>query len=396
MESASLLARLIASGAAATRADLVRQTGLARSTIGSGLDALHRAGLIRVDGVQDRTGRGRPGDRLTIDPGFGLIASIEMDLESATVALFDFGQRRQARFTVPIALTVRPAEVVRVLAAEIRTQLAELGGTRILRTAAVAVAAPVDLRKGMMVGPSFLADWDGFPIEAAFVDALGCPVVLGNEVALRALGEARTTMSTDASLVYIRIAEGIGAGYVDSNSTMVTGADGAAGEISHMRSVGTEGRVCLCGGTDHLLSYATARSMTTEWQASAPGRADDSISDFERALRLHDLDATGIAIRAAREIGAALVEIILFLNPEHVVIGGRLLDSSDVILSTIRAVVYDTGLPLATRKLQIIRSELGEDAGIQGGLLLALETSLSSGQISRSLDGVDRSAGTRR
>ena len=60
-ESASVLARLIASGTAETRADLVRETGLARSTVGIGLSALFNIGLLSAQGYQHPTGRGRPG-----------------------------------------------------------------------------------------------------------------------------------------------------------------------------------------------------------------------------------------------------------------------------------------------------------------------------------------------
>ena len=63
---ASTLARLIASHLAVTRADLVRVTGLARSTVTIGLDMLEHAGLIGNFGVQATTGRGRPADLLGI------------------------------------------------------------------------------------------------------------------------------------------------------------------------------------------------------------------------------------------------------------------------------------------------------------------------------------------
>jgi glucokinase len=43
----------------------------------------------------------------------------------------------------------------------------------------------------------------------------------------------------------------------------------------------------------------------------------------------------------------------------------------------VREVVYERSLPLATRHLLIARSRLGEDAGIAGAAVLALEHVLS-------------------
>jgi predicted NBD/HSP70 family sugar kinase len=349
------------------------------------MSALHSVGLVATDGVRQRAGRGRPGEQLRIDPGFGLVAVIEVDLESAWVAVFDFGQTELARFRVPIALTDSPARVVDVLAEATRDHIDALGLGLRLRAATIAVAAPVDIRHGRIVGPSFLAQWDGYPVKEAFAAALGCPVELGNDSGLRAFGEARSTPADAGPLVYVRIGAGIGAGYIDRTTQMVTGADGAAGEISHMRSVRREGRVCLCGNVDHLHAYASVTAMLEEWRSSAAGRMTDSVADFENALRLRDRDATRIAVGSAREIGAAITEIILVLNPDRVVLGGRILEASDTILSTVRAVVYDTGLSLATRNLSVTHSSLGESAGLVGGLALALERSLSADEIARYL-----------
>ena len=59
---ASTLARLIASGSATTKADLVRTTGLARTTVDTGLRALFELGAIRMQGFRASVGRGRPAD----------------------------------------------------------------------------------------------------------------------------------------------------------------------------------------------------------------------------------------------------------------------------------------------------------------------------------------------
>ena len=46
----STLARLVASGTAVSKADLVQAAGLARTTVSNGVDALLARGVLRVDG----------------------------------------------------------------------------------------------------------------------------------------------------------------------------------------------------------------------------------------------------------------------------------------------------------------------------------------------------------
>jgi predicted transcriptional regulator len=86
---ASTLARLIASHQAVTRADLVRVTGLARSTVTIGLDMLEHAGLIGNFGVQATTGRGRPAEKLGLSPSFGLILVADLRARFARFSVHD-------------------------------------------------------------------------------------------------------------------------------------------------------------------------------------------------------------------------------------------------------------------------------------------------------------------
>ncbi|MCS5498358.1 ROK family protein [Cnuibacter physcomitrellae] len=382
-ESASALARLIASGRAVTRADLVRETGLARSTVAAGLDALESVGLLAEDGYLTSAGRGRPGERLRIDPTFGVIAALEVDRTGTRVALYDFGQTAITTFVLPESVMSDPDALVEDVAREIRAWLREHDGAPEVRMAVAGISAPVDVRRGTIVGPPVLAGWEQYPFERRLSEAMGCPVIVRNDADLRALGEARSLPPSESPLLYVRLSVGVGAGFTDAASELFTGVDGAAGEISHMKAVLREGVACHCGGIDHVASYASVAAMLERWNASSPARASEDVEQFEAALKRRDLDALAIASEAARVLGSALVDVLLMLNPARIVIGGSVLEASDTVLATIRAVVYESGLPLATRNLTVTTSALGEQAGLRGGLVLALEESLASVNIAR-------------
>ena len=78
-----------------------------------------------------------------------------------------------------------------------------------------------------------------------------------------------------------------------------------------------------------------------------------------------------VLVRAGRVVGETLSMLVNFYNPGLLVIGGRLVQDSDLVLSTVRETVYGRSLPLATRDLVIRRRELGPPGGLIGGATMA-------------------------
>jgi predicted NBD/HSP70 family sugar kinase len=63
--------------------------------------------------------------------------------------------------------------------------------------------------------------------------------------------------------------------------------------------------------------------------------------------------------------------------PAVVVIGGDLAHAHEQLFAGIRAVVYGRSLPLATRYLRLVPSELDDRAGVFGAAVMAAEHVLS-------------------
>jgi predicted NBD/HSP70 family sugar kinase len=90
-------------------------------------------------------------------------------------------------------------------------------------------------------------------------------------------------------------------------------------------------------------------------------------------------DATTVSIvkELAAVLGNAIADLVNFCNPARVVIGGEITLCTDDVLSQIRSVVYQQAQPLATRNLSIVNTELGDEAGLIGGMVSAIEQVLS-------------------
>ncbi|OIV38990.1 sugar kinase [Mangrovactinospora gilvigrisea] len=379
----STLARLVASDAAASRAELVTAAGLARSTVTRHLDALIEAGVITEGGPVRRGTRGRPAARLALNPRAGLVASADVGARDARVAVLDLGQDLLAETTVALDLESGPDAVLGRLADTVRELLdraAERTAAARLCALAVGLPGPVDHAAGTPVRPPIMPGWDGHPVGRDLSARLGCAVLVDNDVNLMALGEARTLPAGQTPLLFLKVGTGIGGGLVSAGGELHRGADGAAGDIGHMPAPGAEGVACRCGKTGCVEAVASTAAMLDRLRQDGAVQDADGLAgtgDLVRLVRHGDAAALRVVRAAAERIGEVAALLVHVYNPARLAIGGALAAAGDELIAGVRAVVYRRALPLATRHLELAPSELGKRAGYVGGGVLAVEQVLS-------------------
>ena len=97
------------------------------------------------------------------------------------------------------------------------------------------------------------------------------------------------------------------------------------------------------------------------------------MKDVAEAARRGDPCALMVIRRSGRLIGQTLASAVNVLNPSLIVIGGGVSRIGHALLAEIRSAVYQRSLPLATRNLPIVLSELEDTAGVVGASVLAAE-----------------------
>ncbi|HTF49224.1 MAG TPA: ROK family protein, partial [Pseudonocardia sp.] len=236
---------------------------------------------------------------------------------------------------------------------------------------------PVDGRRGVPVRPPIMPGWHGYPVTTRLRRSFGCPVLLENDVNLRALGEARALPADQAPLLFVKVGTGIGGGLITSAGVLHHGADGAAGDIGHIRVRGAPDVRCVCGNIGCIEAVASASAVARRLSESLPGAEVATINDVRALVSQGDPTAVALIREAAGLIGEVVATLVHFYNPARVTIGGSVAAASDELLAGIRAVVYQRALPLATRNLVLANSVLGEYAGVAGGTVLGIEQVLS-------------------
>ena len=380
--SASDLLRLISSGRATTRAHLASVTGLARSTVSQRVDALIASRLVYEAGGGLSTG-GRPPIVLAFNKAAGVVLAADLGATHCRLAVADLGAHLLEEHTADLEIAQGPDAVLGWVADRFEELLARCGRSAAdVRGIGIGVPGPVEFATGQAVNPPIMPGWDGVSIPSRLSGRFGAPVLVDNDVNIMALGEHSAGWSDAELLLFVKVGTGIGCGIV-SHGRVHRGADGAAGDIGHIRLSGHDDAVCRCGNVACVEAVAGGAALAR--QLRADGFDVRGSRDVVQLARDGNPAAVRAVRTAGRRIGEVLASLVNFYNPNVIVIGGDLAEVQDQLLAGIREVVYQRSLPLATRHLQLVRSGLGDRAGAVGAAVMAVEHALSPQVVEESL-----------
>lgn len=374
----SRIALLVASHEAASKADLVRSTGLPRSTVSACVDALLKQGILAASGTIAMD-RGRPAERLAINNRLGLLALADVGAHHTMLAIADMNMHMLAHESHVVAVgDSTPQEFLDWIADQLWRMAGKTRPDLPLRHAALGLPARLDMRESSPIRPPIMQGWDGFNAVGYLSEALGCPVIAENDTNLRALGDAASVPVNERPVIEVKIATGIGGGLVGTDGRIFHGFNGAAGEIGHTCFDPRNRRRCACGQTGCLEAVAAVPAMLRRMQELSPAADEPTrVEQLIERLRDGNLGAEQAVGEAGEAIGTMIATLCNILNPRHVVISGLIAEASDELLTAIRTTVYRKARPLTTRNLSIGRSPLGRLNGLTGALVLATERTLS-------------------
>jgi glucokinase len=218
-------------------------------------------------------------------------------------------------------------------------------------------------------------------------ERLGLPVVVDNDANAALLAEARFGAARGVShAVLVALGTGIGSGLL-LDGRIYRGSRGLGAEIGHM-VVDLHGPDCQgsCPGRGCLEVMASGSTIGREGRAaaaaapdSALGRrvaADQEITGGIVTELAHAGDAAAISVltQIGRRLGYGLVGVVNVFNPELIVIGGGALAAGELLLGPAREVVAERALPPVREMVSIVPAGFGDESGMLGAALLALDS----------------------
>lgn len=375
--NSTLLLNLIWKERQVSRADLARRTGLSPSTVSAIVGDLERSGLVQSTGE----GLSRGGRRPTLlgfhDDAF-FIVGVELGATHVLVTLTNLrGEVRAAR-TGAHAVQGDPDGSLALVRSFIDDCLrAERVPRRRLLGIGVAVPSPVHPANPGRLSPLILPAWSGHDVQAHLAGAYNVPVFVDNDANMGALAEGWWGAGRSGDdLTYIKVATGIGAGYV-IRGEVYRGAGGTAGEIGHL-AVDPSGPRCMCGLNGCLAMFIGSqaiRSLARERMTGERGRTP-TVADIVKSAKAGDPAARTIVDEVGHYLGIAVAGLVNLMNPAVVVFGGEITAVGDLLLDRLRDTVRERTLSLSVNETRLVTSNLGEHAIAVGAATLVLQAAL--------------------
>ena len=230
------------------------------------------------------------------------------------------------------------------------------------RVESVGVALPgLFDEDGVAVLLPALPDWTGSPVRARLEALLGRPVRLVNDGHAFALAESTLGAGRGGrNVMCVVCGTGIGGGLV-LDHRLHLGPRERAGEFGH-HTVVEGGEPCECGNRGCLERYAGARAI------AAAARAATFDVALERA-RDGDAAAREAFERAGALIGLAIANVLIFLCPDRVVVGGGVAQAGALLFEPLLRSVHEHARVAPLDRIAIAPAELGPRAGAIGAAL---------------------------
>jgi len=268
-----------------------------------------------------------------------LRGGIDLGGTKIQTVIVDEGQQVLGSARAPTPTVGGPADVAAAMATALHEAAASAGVKDTGALVGVGVGSPgaVDRQAGTVSGAGNLPGWAGaFPLGPKLSEALGAPVVIGNDVQVATdaellLGAAREV----SSLIGVFWGTGVGSGIVLDRRPWL--GRGAAGELGHT-VVKIGGALCPCGRRGCVEAYAGRGALETRARKRhAEGKPTDlfklmdkhkrerlTSSIWARALERNDELALELIDDAIAALGAGVASAVNLLDVEMIVIGGGL------------------------------------------------------------------------
>jgi len=318
--------------------------------------------------------------------GRDLVLGIDVGGTKVLAGVVDAAGRIRGRGKVKSPFRGGPAEMTDALVAAADAALAEAGLARPdVAAVGLGVPGPLDagrttLLRAMNLG---VESWEvASALEPAFP---GVPKRLENDVRVAALGEARFGAAKGERLVVaIWVGTGIG-GAVLLDGRLWLGRNRNAGEIGQsyvdLKKAGDgtiDGTLEGIGAKVGMTAFMRRRIEKGERTSVArsvlekDGRLKGS--DLRKALAAGDALVERAVARSARAVGITIATLWNVFSPDLFVLGGGVSeDVGEGYAEMVRAAASRHAFFTDLADVRIVRSALGDDAGIVGAAVLARE-----------------------
>ncbi|WP_374717952.1 ROK family glucokinase [Neobacillus sp.] len=312
------------------------------------------------------------------------IAGVDLGGTTTKIAFISMDGDILHKWEIPTDHSNEGQYITSNIATSIMEKLEELGQSKtVLAGVGMGAPGPIDYETGVILNAVNLGWRDNFPLRDSLESVLSLPAAVENDANCAALGEMWQGAGNGAkNLVCVTLGTGVGGGVI-ANGNIVTGVNGAAGEIGHITTLPVGGAPCNCGKTGCLETIASATGIVrlAVEEMNKPNSKGELTDIFNRSKKITAKDVIDsarngdpIAVKVLNEVafhlGLALANIANTLNPEKIVLGGGVSKAGKILLDSVQDYFDKFAFPPVKNSTKLALATLGNDAGVLGAAWL--------------------------
>lgn len=254
-----------------------------------------------------------------------------------------------------------------------------------LQSIGISCGGPLDSKKGLILSPPNLPNWDAIDIISPLQERFHVPVAIQNDANACALAEWKWGAGVGhKNVVFLTFGSGMGAGLI-LNGRLYSGTNDMAGEVGHIRlendgpvgyeKAGSFEGFCSGGGIAKQAKYRVEQHLLQGKSTSICSSLDrvDEISAKTVAVAAHAGDelANDIMTTVGKKLGLGLAVLLDILNPEVIIIGSIYSRQEELLRPAMLEVLKREALSHSYNVCSIVPSGLGEAVGDLASLSVA-------------------------
>jgi glucokinase len=255
-----------------------------------------------------------------------------------------------------------------------------------VKIAGIGCAGRIDMRRGIVKRSPNLAFLEGYEIGRRVEKLTDAQVFVANDVLTALYGEARLGVARKARhVIGVWIGTGVG-GALIVDGRLHLGAAGIAGDLGNYMLHAMDAdkglqrkevldnvasRPAIAGDAAVLAAKQRAPSLR---KAAGTDVKDIRSGDLANSIRAGDRDVENLVRSRAGVLGTAISNLVDFLNPDMVVLGGGLVSAMPQLMrSEIAKAIEAHASPGAAKAVKVAVAKFNDHAGTIGAAVLAAD-----------------------
>jgi predicted NBD/HSP70 family sugar kinase len=359
-----------------SRAEVCKTTGLNKGTVSNLVNDLMESHFVYETGPGESSG-GRKPVILMFNNRAGFAIGINLQVHLISAVLTDLQGTIIERIEVPLN-TISQDEIYEQLLHLIQGLISKAPESP-YGMVGIGVGFPgtIDENGTVLIAPNL--KWKNVPLQKMLEHDFSLPVVVYNEARVGAQGETEFGLGKDSTnMLYISIDYGIGTGIM-INKELYKGHLGFSGEAGHT-TFDINGELCECGNVGCWQHYASIRPLLNQAAqideiTKHLHRFGKTCLDMEFLIQLakeENINVIQLFANIGKNIGIGISNLVRILNPELVIIGGKMAVAEKWLIEPITQMVIERASLYYENQLQIRFSQLGEDSTVLGAASFAI------------------------